>query len=75
MQQYFDGPVILNRDEAHLKMTRFLKASGCDRQKHNPCMKCTFDREARDINSLEMFVSSIKIQRIDSYPRWRDHKN
>ena len=35
MQQYFDGQVVLNRDEDHVKMTRFLKTSGCDRQKYN----------------------------------------
>ena len=59
--------VVLNRDEEHAKMTSFLKASGCDRQKHNPGVKWTLDGDARDmvdeiaglkkINSSVMFVS------------------
>ena len=36
MQQYFDGPVDLNRDEDRVKVARFLKVAGYDRQKHNP---------------------------------------
>ena len=39
MQQYFGGPVVLNQDEDRVKMARFLKASGCDRQKHNSLRK------------------------------------
>ena len=48
-------------------MIRFLKASGCDRQKHNPRYKLAFDGDARDMvdgiagvknnNSSVMFVS------------------
>ena len=70
MQQYFDGPLGLNRDEDHEKMARFLKVSGCDRQKHTPPppgVRWTFDGAARDmvdeiagatiINSSVMFVS------------------
>ena len=34
--QCFDSPVVLNRDEDNLNIATFLKASGCDRQKHNP---------------------------------------
>ena len=44
MQQCFDGPVVLNLNEDNLKVVTFLKASGCDRQKHNPGLKWTFDR-------------------------------
>ena len=37
--QYFYGPVVLNRYDDHVKMARFSKASGCDRQQHNPGVK------------------------------------
>ena len=36
IEQYFVGPVVLNRYESHVKMGIFLKASEWDRQKHNP---------------------------------------
>ena len=36
MQQYFEVQVVLKLDEYHFKMVTFLKASDCNRQKHNP---------------------------------------
>ena len=67
MQQYFGGQAVLNRDEDHLKMARFFKASWCDRQKHYIRRKGDIDGNARDmvdeiagvknINSSVMFVS------------------
>ena len=49
MQQYFDGPFVLNRDCGHFKMATLLKASGCDQQKRNPRVKWPFDGDALDI--------------------------
>ena len=50
IQQYFDGPVILKRDEDHFKMVTFFKASGRDRQKHNPYCDVHFWRgRTRDV--------------------------
>ena len=67
MQQYCNGLVVLNRDEDHFKMTKLLKASWCDRQKHNPGIKWTVDGDAPDMiygiageknfNSSVLFVS------------------
>ena len=59
MQQYFDGPVFLNRDENHFKMATFLKASGCDRQKHTPGVKWAFDGDARDMVDEIAWVKNI----------------
>ena len=67
MQQYFDGQVVLNRNEDHEKMARFLKVSGAIGNNITPGLKLTFDGDTRDmvdeiagvenINSSVMFVS------------------
>ena len=49
MQQYFDGPVVLNRDEYHFKMATFLKASECDQQKHNSSREVDIWERPRDL--------------------------
>ena len=48
-QSYFDGPVVLNRDNNHVNMVRFITVSWCDRQKHNPRREVGFGRDARDL--------------------------
>ena len=35
MQQYLDGPVVLERDESHFKMVTFVKASRYDWQNYD----------------------------------------
>ena len=67
MQQFLDGPVVVNRNEDYFKMATVLKTSGYDRQKHKPGVNWTVERDARDtvdeiaevknINSSVLFVS------------------
>ena len=49
MQQCFDVAVDVKRDENHLKLATFYKASRYDRQKVIPFMTWTLDKDIQDI--------------------------